>query len=472
MVIACLASLGLRQDLTIPEGGGGNERRLLKNWIVNDECETEFELLGNGSLAAIIFIFTLAYVFLALAIVVDEYFVISIEVILEKLKVSEDVAGAIFMAGGTSAAELFSNLIDTFVYRSNIGFGVIYGTVVFNIFVGVGYSCFVCPSDVKTCDWKVMSRDTVWYMFSIVMVVAFIWDKKVEWYESFILVILYAGYAMNVIFQARVEDWICGGSTLKPTELKEEEDGGVMELEEVEDPDLKDMKIDKAPVVKMGPRNDSANGSAEQSKNTSSPDHTHAAMPVSASGKCFWYLVWPIRSLFYYTIPQSGTVEHPTEKYMFSFAVACTYIAFLSWLMVKFATSIGCIIGVGPILLGTTFLAIGTSIPDSMSTIISAKKGQGPIAVSNTLGSNIFDMQIAIGLPWFLFSVCLGQPYIINHGNMAGPILFLLLSALVLHFGLSFFGWKLRKRLGFGLMTLYGLFLIYVFCDEFVISRS
>eukprot|EP00954_Amorphochlora_amoebiformis_P012747 997964-Amorphochlora_amoeboformis.AAC.1 len=141
MVIACLASLGLRQDLTIPEGGGGNERRLLKNWIVNDECETEFELLGNGSLAAIIFIFTLAYVFLALAIVVDEYFVISIEVILEKLKVSEDVAGAIFMAGGTSAAELFSNLIDTFVYRSNIGFGVIYGTVVFNIFVGVGYSC-------------------------------------------------------------------------------------------------------------------------------------------------------------------------------------------------------------------------------------------------------------------------------------------------------------------------------------------
>eukprot|EP00466_Bigelowiella_natans_P013979 jgi/Bigna1/139501/aug1.50_g14209 len=111
-----------------------------KNWFTSEECDTEFELLGNGALAVVIYIFASLYNFLALAIVVDGFFVRSIEVILRKLKISEDVAGAIFMAAGTSAAELFSNLIDTFVYRTNIGFGVIYGTVLFNIFVGVGYA--------------------------------------------------------------------------------------------------------------------------------------------------------------------------------------------------------------------------------------------------------------------------------------------------------------------------------------------
>ena len=50
------------------------------------------------------------YMFLALAIVCDDFFVPSLDVIIEKTHLPEDVAGATFMAAGGSAPELFTSL--------------------------------------------------------------------------------------------------------------------------------------------------------------------------------------------------------------------------------------------------------------------------------------------------------------------------------------------------------------------------
>ena len=163
-----------------------------------------FESVGGGGFAVFVYIISIAYVFLMLAVVIDEYFVLSIGVILRKLAVRQDLAGAIFMAAGTSSAELFSNVIDTFVYRTNIGFGVIYGTVLFNIFIGIGYASFTCPSEHKKLAWDVMLRDTTWYLISIAFVVGFIWDHRVYWYESFVLVLLYVSYVLCVVFHETI----------------------------------------------------------------------------------------------------------------------------------------------------------------------------------------------------------------------------------------------------------------------------
>ena len=51
----------------------------------------------------VLHIFGMMYVFVALAIVCDEYFVPALGVITDKLQISEDVAGATFMAAGGSA---------------------------------------------------------------------------------------------------------------------------------------------------------------------------------------------------------------------------------------------------------------------------------------------------------------------------------------------------------------------------------
>ena len=44
--------------------------------------------------------------------------------------------------------------------------------------------------------------------------------------------------------------------------------------------------------------------------------------------------------------------------------------------------------------MGLTFLAAGTSIPDLFTSVIVAKKGFGDMAVSSSVGSNIFDVTI------------------------------------------------------------------------------
>ena len=54
------------------------------------------------------------YLSWAIAIVSDDYFVPVMEIICEKLKLQSDVAGATFMAFGSSAPELFASIIGKF----------------------------------------------------------------------------------------------------------------------------------------------------------------------------------------------------------------------------------------------------------------------------------------------------------------------------------------------------------------------
>ena len=64
-----------------------------------------------------------AYTFLALAIVCDDFFVPSLEAISEKLKLNADIAGATFMAIGSSTPELFTSVAGVFIAGNDIGVG-------------------------------------------------------------------------------------------------------------------------------------------------------------------------------------------------------------------------------------------------------------------------------------------------------------------------------------------------------------
>ena len=61
-----------------------------------------------------------------LAVVCDDFFVPSLEVICEKLSLSEDVAGATFMAIGSSAPELFTSVVGV-IQDTDVGVGTIVG---------------------------------------------------------------------------------------------------------------------------------------------------------------------------------------------------------------------------------------------------------------------------------------------------------------------------------------------------------
>lgn len=66
--------------------------------------------------------------------------------------------------------------------------------------------------------------------------------------------------------------------------------------------------------------------------------------------------------------------------------------------------------------MGVVVLAVGTSIPDAMGSMIVARQGEADMAIANAVGSNVFDILLGLGLPWFLASVAInsGNPNIVD----------------------------------------------------------
>ena len=99
----------------------------------------------------------LVYMFVALAIVCDEFFVPSLGVITEKLQISDDVAGATFMAAGGSAPEFFTSVIGVFISNDNVGIGTIVGSATFNILCVLAF-CVIFSREVLQLTWWPLFR--------------------------------------------------------------------------------------------------------------------------------------------------------------------------------------------------------------------------------------------------------------------------------------------------------------------------
>lgn len=155
----------------------------------------------------VLHIFGMMYVFVALAIVCDEYFVPALGVITEKLQISEDVAGATFMAAGGSAPELFTSLIGVFISHSNVGIGTIVGSAVFNILFVIG-TCALFSREILHLTWWPLFRDISFYIVDLLMLILFFLDSVIDWWESLLLLTAYATYVFTMKHNVSLEQWV------------------------------------------------------------------------------------------------------------------------------------------------------------------------------------------------------------------------------------------------------------------------
>ncbi len=72
-------------------------------------------------------------------------------------------------------------------------------------------------------------------------------------------------------------------------------------------------------------------------------------------------------------------------------------------LIVNSATTIATDIGVSERVIAMTVIALGTSLPELVTTLTAARKGEAELAVGNIIGSNIFNICIVLGVPVALF---------------------------------------------------------------------
>ena len=117
-----------------------------------------------------------------------------------------------------------------------------------------------------------------------------------------------------------------------------------------------------------------------------------------------------------------------------------------------------------PILFVAVILAsAATSVPDTVISVRDAKHGNYNDAISNALGSNIFDICFALGLPLFLFCIFYG-PINMNPDTIkfSSELRILLLILTVASFMIFYFGKTMGKLKAFLLLIIYGLFTVYI----------
>lgn len=157
--------------------------------------------------------FGVLYMFLALAIVCDEYFVPALEEMSgeNQLNLSLDVAGATLMAAGGSAPELFTSLFGTFA-KSDVGFGTIVGSAVFNVLFVIGM-CSLMSKEVLQLTWWPLFRDSTYYASSLLVIAVFVGvvsPEEIEVWEAAILFAMYFGYVLVMYLNETLYKMITG----------------------------------------------------------------------------------------------------------------------------------------------------------------------------------------------------------------------------------------------------------------------
>jgi len=95
-------------------------------------------------------------------------------------------------------------------------------------------------------------------------------------------------------------------------------------------------------------------------------------------------------------------IEEPKYKLFKSVVillVGLVGIIFGSHLIVNNIESLATSIGISQKIISVTVIAIGTSLPELVTTVVAAKKGENNMAIGNIVGSNIFNICIVLGLP-------------------------------------------------------------------------
>ena len=123
--------------------------------------------------------------------------------------------------------------------------------------------------------------------------------------------------------------------------------------------------------------------------------------------------------------------------------------------VVDSAVIIANLLGASERIISLTLIALGTSLPELVTSIVATKKGEYDIAIGNVVGSNIFNIGMVIGLPVALF----GGIGIINFSYVD---LLVMIGSTILLFMFSFNDYKISKKEGILFLIVFITYYSYV----------
>jgi len=246
-------------------------------------------------------------------------------------------------------------------------------------------------------SWQPIIRDVLFYSISIILLLIFFRDGSVNLTEASIFVGLYVLYIIAIIKWKKILPY------------------------------------------------------TDNNKNNNSKDEVKEEVCVKKNFLC------RIKKIIYQTLD----FIFPRKNYWLTFFLCILIIGGLSWVLVESAIVIAETLKIPSVIIGLTILAIGTSIPDLVSSVIVAKQGRGGMAISNSIGSNIFDILIGLGLPWVIMTSIYGVEIPVITENLNSSIFLLFATVIAVLFLLILHKWKLKRTSGLILIGFYITYLIW-----------
>ncbi|CAF2405335.1 unnamed protein product [Rotaria sp. Silwood2] len=371
----------------------------------------------NGGV--LLYIALILYSFAAIEIVCDDYFASALEKISYNLNLTPDVAGATFMALATSASEFFTSIVGVFFVKSDIALGTILGSAVFNVLFVIAL-CALISTTVCELDAYPIVRDGGFYCIAVVVLFIIIFDQRVYWYEAFALVILYLIYVAILKFNDPLSRLIRGTSSNQtPRKSSERHSEQLQTLND--NVELEQNITTRARSVSESVVMNTAtmNNHYMKRRSTYKPcpkrlkdtldnhqivaNATEIFDPLKLPTKKYkilkWILMYPVRLLMHITIPDCRKeVFH--NYYMLTFVMSTIWVAGLAYFLVWLVVIVGSTLNIRDSIMGLTILAVGSSIEEIFSAIVMTRRGHPEMAIAGSIGSNVFDILMGLGIPW------------------------------------------------------------------------
>ncbi len=323
---------------------------------------------------------------------------------------SEGTKGATINAVGSSMPELWVTFIYLFLFRDTTGFsggiGTTAGSAVFNAMVIPAFVILVVLVKSKDTEMQVSKKVVLRDGLTLIMaefVLIFTLGDTLDWYHGLLFMMIYIVYAGFMVIRHKLKN----GDNTDQDEEEEEDDNS--DEEEFSVPRyISLLKVDLTRAI----------------INSDNINKSNASLLLAAS---------------------------------------TTYIALACWILVYACENIGSSIGIHGYFVAVIIAAAASSVPDTILSIKDAKKGNYDDALSNALGSNIFDICFALGAPLFIYTLIFGPivmpPEVIDH---IVELRILLLILTIITFFIFLVSKKMTKAMAYSLIGMYLLFVVYV----------
>lgn len=166
--------------------------------------------------------------------------------------------------------------------------------------------------------------------------------------------------------------------------------------------------------------------------------------------------IWSVKSLSSSNIIHESKVDNGTlTRKVILGIIGLVVVIYSGDLVVKNAVIIASKLGISDTLIGLTIISLGTSLPELITTITAALKGESGLAVGNVVGSNIFNMLLILG------TTAIVNPIQFSNNIMIDLIIYTSLS-IAMFFIIKFNKNHINRKMSFLLLLTYIIYIVYI----------